>query len=209
MDPLPRSAFLGSVLSAGQGADAARAVAIAEAEQMTLSVLPGDVRATLANGSASRLVPAGVPARTVSRVVRRRGLPLLRDLDPLTGVVIRSGETTAVRCEREPPGELVHVDGGGWRVVDDHSRLAYARGPDRRQGTHLRGISWPAPRHTSPTRHHPHRAPRDRKHQADRGATASRHTESGSWVFSHAWFSSRRRQVGTSPHYERRKGCFA
>jgi hypothetical protein len=69
--------------------------------------------------------------------------------------VIRASKTTAVRYERERPGELVHMDvkkigripdGGGWRAhgrsehvrgrgigydyvhaaVDDHSRLAYA-----------------------------------------------------------------------------------
>ncbi|WP_456789327.1 IS481 family transposase [Cellulomonas sp. P5_C5] len=68
----------------------------------------------------------GVPARTITRVLRRRGMPLLRDLDPLTGQVIRSSKTTAVRYERDRPGELVHVDvkklgripdGGGWRAL--------------------------------------------------------------------------------------------
>ena len=97
----------------------------------------------------------GVPARTVSRVLRRHGVPYLRECDPLTGEVIRASKTTAVRYERERPGELVHVDvkkigkipdGGGWRahgrsekvrgrgigydyvhsMVDDHSRLAYS-----------------------------------------------------------------------------------
>jgi transposase InsO family protein len=97
----------------------------------------------------------GVPARTVTRVLRRRGMPLLRDLDPLTGEQIRASKITAVRYERDRPGELVHVDvkklgripdGGGWRahgrseqvrgrgigfdyvhsMVDDHSRLAYS-----------------------------------------------------------------------------------
>lgn len=67
----------------------------------------------------------GVPARTVSRVLRRHHVPHLRVLDPLTGEVIRSSKTTAVRYERDRPGELVHVDvkkigkipdGGGWRA---------------------------------------------------------------------------------------------
>ena len=67
----------------------------------------------------------GVPARTVSRVLRRHCMPYLRECDPLTGEVIRSSKTTAVRYERERPGELVHVDvkkigkipqGGGWRA---------------------------------------------------------------------------------------------
>ncbi|WP_420873277.1 IS481-like element ISMyma4 family transposase [Mycobacterium marinum] len=67
----------------------------------------------------------GVSARTVSRVLRRRGIPYLRDCDPMTGVVIRASKTTAVRYERARPGELVHMDvkklgripvGGGWRA---------------------------------------------------------------------------------------------
>jgi transposase InsO family protein len=97
----------------------------------------------------------GLPARTVSRVLRRHQVPYLRECDPLTGEVIRSSKTTAVRYERDRPGELVHMDvkkvgripdGGGWRahgrseevrsrgigydyvhsLVDDHSRLAYS-----------------------------------------------------------------------------------
>ncbi|MET4077031.1 IS481 family transposase [Janibacter sp. UYMM211] len=67
----------------------------------------------------------GVPARTVSRILRRHDLPYLRDCDPLTGEVIRSSKTAAVRYERDRPGELVHVDvkkigkipdGGGWKA---------------------------------------------------------------------------------------------
>jgi len=71
----------------------------------------------------------GVPARTVSRVLVRRGQPRLCALDPMTGAVIRSSKQTATRYERSRPGELVHMDvkklgripdGGGWR--------AYGRG---------------------------------------------------------------------------------
>ena len=67
----------------------------------------------------------GVPARTVSRVLRRHGVPYLHECDPLTGEVIRASKTTAVRYERDRPGELVHVDvkkigkipeGGGWKA---------------------------------------------------------------------------------------------
>ena len=67
----------------------------------------------------------GVPARTVSRVLRRHGVPYLRDCDPMTGEVIRSSKATAVRYERARAGELVHMDvkklgkipdGGGWRA---------------------------------------------------------------------------------------------
>jgi len=66
-----------------------------------------------------------VPARTVCRVLRRHGMPYLRECDPLTGQVIRASKTTAVRYERDHPGELVHVDvkkigkipvGGGWKA---------------------------------------------------------------------------------------------
>jgi transposase InsO family protein len=67
----------------------------------------------------------GVPARTVSRILRRHQVPRLCECDPLTGEVIRASKTTAVRYERDRPGELVHMDvkkigripdGGGWRA---------------------------------------------------------------------------------------------
>ena len=67
----------------------------------------------------------GVPARTVSRIIARAGLPRLAELDPMTGERIRASKTTAVRYERERPGELVHMDvkkldripdGGGWKA---------------------------------------------------------------------------------------------
>jgi transposase InsO family protein len=67
----------------------------------------------------------GVAARTVSRILRRHRVPYLRECDPLTGQVIRASKTTAVRYERDRPGELVHMDvkkvgrihdGGGWRA---------------------------------------------------------------------------------------------
>lgn len=67
----------------------------------------------------------GVPARTVSRILRRHDLPFLSECDPLTGAVIRASKSTAVRYERETPGELGHMDvkkvgripdGGGWKA---------------------------------------------------------------------------------------------
>jgi transposase InsO family protein len=67
----------------------------------------------------------GVPARTVSSILRRHDMPRLCECDPLTGEVIRSSKTTAVRYERDQPGELVHMDvkkigripdGGGWKA---------------------------------------------------------------------------------------------
>src|SRR5690606_26954836 len=41
----------------------------------------------------------GVPARTVSRIISRAGLPHLAELDPMTGERIRASKTTAVRYE--------------------------------------------------------------------------------------------------------------
>lgn len=67
----------------------------------------------------------GVPARTVTRILRRHGRPRLNECDPLTGEVIRASKSTAVRYEREHPGELIHMDvkkigkippGGGWKA---------------------------------------------------------------------------------------------
>lgn len=67
----------------------------------------------------------GIPTRTVGAILKRRGMPRLSDCDPLTGEVIRASKTTAVRYERQRPGELVHMDvkklgripdGGGWRA---------------------------------------------------------------------------------------------
>ena len=82
----------------------------------------------------------GVPARTVSRVLRRRGVPYLRHCDPMTGELIRASKTTAVRYEKDHPGELVHMDvkklgripdGGGWRA---HGRDNIARPPKAGRG---------------------------------------------------------------------------
>ena len=67
----------------------------------------------------------GIAPRTVSRILRRHHVPRLVECDPLTGEVIRASKTTAVRYERDRPGELVHMDvkkigripdGGGWRA---------------------------------------------------------------------------------------------
>jgi transposase InsO family protein len=66
-----------------------------------------------------------VPARTVARILRRHQMPYLRECDPLTGQIIRASKATAVRYERDRPGELVHMDvkklgrindGGGWKA---------------------------------------------------------------------------------------------
>jgi transposase InsO family protein len=70
-------------------------------------------------------VELGIPARTVSRILARHQMPHLAVLDPITGEVIRASKATAVRYERDRPGELAHMDvkkigripdGGGWRA---------------------------------------------------------------------------------------------
>ena len=66
-----------------------------------------------------------MPARTITRILRRNRVPRLHDCDPLTGELIRASKTTAIRYERDRPGELVHVEvkklgrippGGGWKA---------------------------------------------------------------------------------------------
>ncbi len=78
----------------------------------------------------------GIPARTLSRVLRRHRAPYLHDCDPLTGEVIRSSKATAVRYECDRPGELIHVDvkkngripdGGGWKAHGRHMGPTWAK----------------------------------------------------------------------------------
>jgi transposase InsO family protein len=82
-------------------------------------------RAELRCGPAGIAAATGVPARTVSRILARRGTPRLAACDPLTGAPIRASKATARRYERPAPGDLLHVDvkkigripdGGGWRA---------------------------------------------------------------------------------------------
>lgn len=91
-----------------------------EVEQKVLAA-----RAEHRDGPDVLAAKVGVPARTVSRILRRHDVAYLRECDPMTGEVIRSSKSTAVRYEREKPGELVHMDvkklgkipdGGGWRA---------------------------------------------------------------------------------------------
>jgi transposase len=65
-----------------------------------------------------------VPASTVGRILRRHRVPLLRELDLVTGERVRSRATDR-RYEHRAPGDLMHVDvkklgrippGGGWRA---------------------------------------------------------------------------------------------
>ena len=83
----------------------------------------------------------GVAPRTAARILRRHRMPYLRELDPMTGEVIRAAKTTAVRYERDRPGELAHMDvkklgripdGGGWRA---HGRAATSTSRDRTGAT--------------------------------------------------------------------------
>lgn len=111
----------------------------------------------------------GMHASAVGRVLRRHQTPLLRELDPVTGKVIRATRRSANRYEHDHPGSLIHVDvkklgripdGGGWRVhgrsekvrgrgigydyvhaaIDDHSRLAYLEIHADERGTTCAGF---------------------------------------------------------------------
>lgn len=111
----------------------------------------------------------GMHASTVGRVLRRHQTPLLRELDPVTGTVIRASRRSAHRYEHDHPGSLVHIDvkklgripdGGGWRAhgrseqvrgrgigydyvhaaIDDHSRVAYAEIHDDETGVTAAGF---------------------------------------------------------------------
>ena len=113
------------------------------------------LRAAARRGPVWLAAQLGASPSTIGRILRRHQVPLLRDLDPVTGARLRARRASGRRYERDQPGELVHVDvkklgripdGGGWRVhgrseqvrgrgigydyihvaIDDHSRLAYA-----------------------------------------------------------------------------------
>ena len=67
----------------------------------------------------------GLAASTIGAVLRRWQLPHLRDLDRLSGELLRS-RATDERYEHDRPGDLLHVDvkklgripdGGGWRLL--------------------------------------------------------------------------------------------
>src|SRR5690606_11287750 len=75
----------------------------------------------------------GLVASTVGRVLRRRDVPPLSAIDPITGMSVRRRHS-GIRYERRAPGELLHIDvkklgrvpdGGGWRV---HGRSEQVRG---------------------------------------------------------------------------------
>jgi transposase InsO family protein len=104
----------------------------AELEQLVVSV-----RVRERSGREDIAVRTGVPARTVSRILARHRVPHLSRLDPISGQLIRASKTTAVRYERDRPGELVHMDvkklgripdGGGWKA---HGRASGSIQRDR------------------------------------------------------------------------------
>ena len=111
----------------------------------------------------------GMHASVVGRVLHRHHVPLLRELDPVTGKVIKASRRSANRYEHPHPGSLIHVDvkklgripgGGGWRVhgrsekvrgrgvgydyvhaaIDDHSRVAYLEIHDDERGPTCAGF---------------------------------------------------------------------
>jgi len=76
----------------------------------------------------------GLSPRTVARILRRHRVPYLHHCDPITGEVIRASKVTAVRYERDRPGELVHMDvkklgripeGGGWAALGREATVAH------------------------------------------------------------------------------------
>jgi transposase InsO family protein len=75
----------------------------------------------------------GLVPSTVGRVLRRRQVPRLASIDPITGAEVRRRHS-GVRYERARPGELLHVDvkelgkvpdGGGWRLLGREATSAH------------------------------------------------------------------------------------
>ena len=85
----------------------------------------------------------GLAPRTVSRVLARHGVPRLAMLDPITGEVIRASKVTAVRYERQRPGELVHMDGKKLgRIPDGGGWKAFGRGGGNRDRNRRTGFDY-------------------------------------------------------------------
>lgn len=66
--------------------------------------------------AAERLGPVridehlGLNASTVARVLVRHRVPLLRDVDPTSGLLLRGSRSFHERHEYDQPGGLIHVD---------------------------------------------------------------------------------------------------
>jgi len=128
-----------------------------------------DARRELRAGPDQIARQTGVPARTVTRILRRHHVAPLAACDPLTGDVIRAHRKSAHRYEHPEPGDMIHLDvkklgripdGGGWRAhgrseavrgrgigydhihtaIDDHSRLAYIEVLPDEKGTTCAGF---------------------------------------------------------------------
>ncbi|NAS27525.1 IS481 family transposase [Herbidospora sp. NEAU-GS84] len=130
-----------------------------EVEQRVLAA-----RAELRAGPDRLAAATAVPARTITRILRRHGVARLAMCDPLTGTPIRASRKSARRYEHVAPGDMIHLDvkklgripdGGGHRVhgragsargrgigydylhtaIDDHTRLAYIEVLNDEKGT--------------------------------------------------------------------------
>jgi len=94
----------------------------------------------LALRAASRRGPVWLAAQlgahpsTIGRVLRRHQVPLLRDLDPVTGAQLRTSKASAGRYERARAGELLHLDVKKLGRIPPGGRLAAARPRRRRSG---------------------------------------------------------------------------
>ncbi|MEW2624401.1 IS481 family transposase [Streptomyces sp. NPDC048106] len=102
------------------------------AEHVEVAVL--DARRTHRRGPDFLAAETGVPARTVSRILRRHKIPHLASCDPLTGQPIRAERRSPARYERARSGDLVDVkkigrisDGGGWRAHGREAGKTYAQ----------------------------------------------------------------------------------
>ena len=115
--------------------------------RLARATAPAQVEAVLAARSTARCGPdelarlTAVPARTISRILRRAGVPCLWQCDPVTGAQIRASKVTVIRYEYPRPGDLVHIDvkkigrippGGGWRL---HGKSAGDTGAHKRAKT--------------------------------------------------------------------------
>ena len=86
-------------------------------------------RRLLRTGRDDIAAVTGVPARTVSRVLTRRGLPALADCDPITGLPIRATRSTALRYQRDEPGDLIDINPRRRQEDRPDSRRRWLAGP--------------------------------------------------------------------------------
>lgn len=120
--------------------------------------------AVIAARKESRCWPArlsratGVPERTISRILARRGLPPLAVCEPVSGAIIRATRSTAIRYERQSPGELIQVDvkklgripdgGAGGPMADRRRSAGEASDSTTSLQPSMTTPGWPTPRST-------------------------------------------------------------